>query len=104
MSCDISTTLVSALAVVAANLGCRVEIVKVLRCSTPLASMADALSKADFARFRDLSRAAGLSLPLEPLMVPRELSLWLQDPRPDWELGHRLLRGISKRGGAVLDF
>ena len=102
MSCDLSTTLVTALATVAANLGCRVEIAKILRCSTPLAAMSDALSKADFRRFRELSRSEGLSLPLEPLRAPLELRRWLEDPRPDWDLGSRLLRGIAKRGCSVL--
>ena len=102
MSCTLSTTVVTALATVAAGLGCKVEIRKILRCSTALAGMADALSKADFRRFRSLASSEGLGLPLEPLRVPVALRAWLEDPVPDWGLGERLLQEIERRGEAVL--
>ena len=64
--------------------------------------MADALSKADFRRFRSLASSEGLGLPLEPLRVPVTLRAWLADPVPDWGLGERLLQEIERRGEAVL--
>ena len=45
--CRLCTTLVKAISVVAAGLGCRVEIVKITRCSSGGAVMADKLSKGD---------------------------------------------------------
>ena len=44
-SCTLSSTLVAAIAEVAAGIGCRVELCKITRCSTPQADMADSLSK-----------------------------------------------------------
>ena len=102
MSCSLSSTLVLALATVAAGLGCHVEVAKILRCSTPLAEMADALSKAHFQRFRAVSAEAGIPLPLDPAPVPSELLRWLCDPQVDWELGEKLLRAVSKRDASAL--
>ena len=102
MSCGLSSTLVSALATVAAGLGCRAEVAKISRCSTPLAEMSDALSKAHFQRFWAVSRSAGLSLPLDPVPVPAELLRWVQDPQVDWDLGDRLLRAVLKRSSSAV--
>ena len=98
-SCSISSSLVCALADVAAGLGCRLDVRKIRRCSTPLASMADSLSKADFGRFWGLAaESAGLSLPRQPLRVPLVLQDWLRQPRADFDLGRRLLRELSLSG------
>jgi hypothetical protein len=50
--CALCTTLVKATATVPTAIGCRLEVVKIRRCSTPGAVMADCLSKADFNGFR----------------------------------------------------
>ena len=98
-SCALSTTLVTALADVAAGLGCRIDIQKIRRCSSPLASMADALSKAAFSRFWELAATQeGLDLPRAPLPVPLALSRWLRQPRADFDLGRRLLQELACRG------
>ena len=98
-SCPLSSTLVSALADVAAGLGCQIQIKKISRCSTPLASMADALSKADFSRFwRVAEEFGGFGLPRVPLMVPPSLISWLRQPKLDFDLGRRLLLDVSARG------
>ena len=96
-SCQLSSTLVLALATVAAGIGCRVDIVKIRRCSTPLADMSDALSKSDFRRFWALSRSLNLNLPVDPLPVPSGILAWVANPRVDWGLGDRLLHGLRKR-------
>ena len=97
-SCGLSSTLVCALADVAAGLGCRIQIKKILRCSTPLASMADALSKADFTRFWGVARQyGGFGLPPCSLLAPGPLRDWLERPRPDFDLGRRLLLDIAER-------
>ena len=101
-SCVLSSTLVSAMADVAAGLGCRIQVKKILRCSSPLASMADALSKADMSRFWGLAAEnGGFGLPLAPLPLPRELLRWVQAPAQDFDLGRRLLRELAS-SGAVL--
>ena len=95
-SCQLSTTLVKAIAQVAAGLGCTVDIVKVTRCSTPLATMADALSKAAFMRFWDLARSTdSVLLPLEPGWVPPALLQWVAAPKNDDELGHKILSQVA---------
>ena len=103
-SCDLSSTLVSAMADVAAGLGCRLQVKKVLRCSSPMASMADALSKADMARFWGIAHDhGGFGLPLAPLPLPRELLRWVQAPCRDFDLGRRLLVELAA-SGSVLGF
>ena len=47
-NCEFSTAIVAALATVAAGLGCRIDLCKITMCSTPMADMADALSKGAF--------------------------------------------------------
>ena len=101
-SCALSTTLVLALHTVATGLGCQVDLIKITRCSTAWAEMPDALSKAHFRRFWDLARRECLDLPPDPARVPTELLRWLQSPRPDWDLGSRLLRGLGALGEDVL--
>ena len=71
---------------------------KITWCSTPLADMADALSKCAFSRFRDIAFAAGFtSLPLEPAWIPAPITAWLLDPVPDDFLGDKILRELAKR-------
>ena len=96
-SCPLSTTLVVAIAKVAAGLCCSVELSKVTRCSSPLASMADALSKADFPRFRVIADANNIVMPLDAAWVPRSLLLWVNNPVPDDSLGDNILRDLASR-------
>ena len=91
-SCAISTTIVAAVAAISASIGCRSEVLKITRCSTPGAAMADALSKADFARFR-LSGGAGFNL--EPARIPRALLAWAAAPVVDDELGQKILAELA---------
>lgn len=97
-SCPFSTTIVKALATVVAALGCKLFVEKITRCSSPLAVMADALSKSDFSRFWGTAyKNGGFDLPLQPLVVPRALLQWVADPRPDDELGLRLVAELADR-------
>ena len=103
-SCALSSTIAAAMAEVAAGIGCRVELCKITRCSTPQADMADALSKGAFPRFWELARSCeDVDLPLEPLQAPLELVKWLEAPKPDFGLGTRLLKELAGRG-PVLGF
>ena len=98
-SCPLATSLVSALADVAAGLGCRVAVEKITRCSSAMASMSDALSKADFARFWGIAnRFGGFGLPSVSLPVPPALLAWVRQPKEDFDLGRRLLLDIAEHG------
>lgn len=104
-SCPLCTTLVKAMYVVAAGIGCQVDVVKVTRCSTPLADMADALSKGSLQRFWSTAdREGNLGLPLFPAPVPRALQRWIEDPKTDDRLGDKLLEEMFREGAPVLGF
>jgi len=93
-ACSLSTTLVKAMATVAAALGCTVALEKISRCSCIGSSLADALSKSAFARFDQL--AAGWNLPLEPATVPMAVIRWVENPTPDDALGEKILVDMRK--------
>ena len=96
-SCGLSTTLVSAMAAVAAALGCRVFVEKVARCSSAPAVMADALSKAAFGKFREAAAAADWPLRLEPAWIPPALLHWVANPTDEADLGLRILGDLQPR-------
>lgn len=104
-SCPLSTTLVKAIAVVAAGIGCQVDVVDITRCSTPMADMADALSKGSFGRFwAAADREGDVGLPLFPAHVPGVLKRWVEDPRSDEALGDKLLEEMARGGASVLGY
>jgi len=90
-SCSLCTTLVTAIADVAASIGCRVAIEKVPRCSTMGATMADALSKSAFKRFREADALNSWALPPEPQRIPTAILKWVEHPRADPDLGSKIL-------------
>ena len=97
-SCLLSSTLVKAIASIAAGLGCQVDLVKIGRCSTPLADMADALSKCAFNRFHLIAAQANyISLPVAPAWIPSSLVQWVTNPLPDDYLGEKILQELAKR-------
>ena len=97
-SCDLSTTLVKAIAYVATGLGCRVDLVKITRCSTPLAEMADSLSKGAFARFWSVAHSStDISLDPSPGWVPPALLKWISAPCYDEDLGHKILLQLADK-------
>jgi hypothetical protein len=98
LSCSLCTTIVRAIGTVAAGIGCQVHVEKITRCSTAGAEMADALSKADFRRFRGTATCQRWPLAVAPAWVPAHLLAWLADPRTDDELGSKLLDDIAARG------
>jgi hypothetical protein len=95
-NCQLCTTLVKAIATVAAGLGCMVHIDKVTRCSSTGAILADALSKADFVKFRDVARVRNWELRREPAWVPVSVLQWIDCPRVDDDLGEKILCEISR--------
>jgi hypothetical protein len=94
--CALCTTLVKATATVATAIGCRLEVVKIRRCSTPGAVMADCLSKADFNGFRRTALEYKWPTAVGPAAVPVALLRWLAEPAADDDLGSRLLNEIKK--------
>ena len=93
--CTLCTTIVKALGTVAAALGTTVDLVKETRCSNTGAVLADMLSKAKFSEFRATAAAANWPLALDPLKIPLALLAWLQHPKVDDQLGHRILQELG---------
>jgi len=91
-SCKLSTTIVKAIATVADALGTKIEIQKITRCSNPGAKMADALSQADFNRFRV---EGGALLNPEPAPIPPVLLKWCANPVVDDDLGKKIVTYIA---------
>lgn len=96
-SCRLSATIIKAINTIASGLGCAFDILKITRCSTPEAEMADALSKGAFDRFWQIAKTAHSELSLEPAWVPPQLTSWLENPREDEQLGDRILAEIGRR-------
>ena len=82
-----ATTLALAISEVAASIDCKLEIVKIRRCSNVPASAADAISKREWARFRRLMPGASAA----PAVVPLALVSWVQNPVADRDLGQKIL-------------
>ena len=95
-SCGLATTVVKAIATIAAGTGCTVTIQKIRRCSNVAAKMADALSKAEFAKFWQLADENSWSLLQQPMTVPASLLLWIANPKIDDDLGSRILAEIGR--------
>ena len=95
-SCPLSSTIVKAVYDIAGGIGCKLDIVKITRCSTPGAEMSDALSKGHFIRFWDIQkRSKDFDLDGEMAWVPTSLKRWVMNPRPDDQLGSRILQELS---------
>lgn len=92
-SCMLCTTLALAISEVAASLNCELEIVKIRRCSNEAAEAADAISKAEWTRFRRLMPRATAG----PAWVPRALLYWVENPVEDRHLGGRIVRELGIR-------
>ena len=84
-SCRISTTLVAAV------LGCWVEICKITQCSDTGTEIADALSKADLGRFRATGCAA---MDIAPGAVAKALLQWAARLVVDDDLADTLLKEL----------
>jgi hypothetical protein len=97
-SCRLCTTIAKAAATVAAAIGCRLEVIKITRCSATGPRLADHLSKAKFKAFREGAAAAGWTLLTAPAAIPKALLRWLDRPGPYDGLGAEILKEI---GGQV---
>ena len=95
--CGLCTTMVKAIGTVAAALDCRVDIVKITRCSNTGATLADSLSKADFRGCRALASEKGWELDTEPAWIPASVLAWIARPEADDLLGEKILRELTAR-------
>ena len=90
-TCELSTCIVRATALIASRLKCRLDIRKITRCSNVEADQADALSKGEFTRFARLWKG---QLP-EARRFPRILLKWLADPDPEYPLGLEICKELK---------
>jgi hypothetical protein len=95
--CALCTTMVKAIGTVAAALDCRVDIVKITRCSNTGAKLADSLSKAEFREFRDEAEKEDWQLDTAPAWVPTSILAWIARPVADDLLGEKILRELTAR-------
>jgi hypothetical protein len=91
--CILGNTVIRAVYLVATALNCDFWVEKISRCSSDQTEAADALSKCDFPRLVQHMPEAATTL---PRVVPSTLLEWMADPRPDRDLGGRILEEMSK--------
>ena len=91
-SCPYCYTLAVAIFEISTALNCHVTLSKIRRCSNTGTVIADMLSKAAFQEFYQLMPERRT----EPAWIPRELLLWIQDPKEDMKLGKRIMIEMSK--------
>ena len=99
MRCPLTDCLVNTINHVAVAIGCRAFVQKVRRCSTPQAIAADALSKDDMARFREMIPDSDLL----PRPVPRTVLAWLEAPTVDMDLGRKIVLELDAMGVDVYE-
>jgi hypothetical protein len=90
-SCKLSTTIVRAMADIAAAVACHVHVEKVARCSDQGSVMADLISKGELLAFR---RLAGPEWTCAPAPVPLALTRWAAKPHADDFLGEKIIEEI----------
>ncbi len=93
IQCKLASTIVKAVAGIAAALGCRVEVQKVSRCSSEGTEAADALSKAQFGRFRE--SCPSVEFPSAPARLPEALLRWAVKPVQDDDLDKHILKELA---------
>ena len=99
VGCKLTDTLLKAIDYVATALNCRHFVVKVARCSTPEARAADALSKSEYDQFRQILP----DMEEIPRRIPVAIKSWLENPRPDADLGRRIVLELKFWGADVID-
>ena len=94
MRCPLTDCLVNTINHVAVAIGARAFVRKVRRCSTPQAIAADALSKNDMTRFREMIPDSEKL----PRPVPRTVLAWIQSPTVDNDLGRKIVLELEVMG------
>ena len=96
--------MVRAISVVAAGLGCKVDILKVSRCSLPGTRMADQISKGNLMEFFEEAGEQGSGMEPTPRELPVVFLKWVCLPVPDDGLGERILESLAASGVPVLGY
>jgi hypothetical protein len=99
-TCQLCTTLVSAISRVAAALGSTLTIDKISRCSNTGAELADHLSKGNFSAFY-AGWPTGRARNLEPAWIPPAILAWIDKPAVDHALGVKILADIQRKDGRL---
>ena len=94
-SCRLTTTIAKAIWVVARGIRCDIEVVKILRCSQPMAVLADHLSKFKLKEFVKFAFDQRINMPAAPAKIPDALRQWVLDPKEDDSLGFKILKELS---------
>lgn len=97
-NCQLCTTVVKAIARVAAALGCRVTIDKITRCSVDGAILADELSKGRFQAFFNKYPTSWTRDP-QPAWIPPAILAWIENPEVDHGLGDAILCDMKQQDG-----
>ena len=100
LRCPLTDSLVRAINHVAVSLNARAYVEKVERCSTREAKGADALSKSDYRKFRELFPEAEEF----PRPIPRAVLWWINNPCQDDDLGRKVVLELKANGVDVLDY
>ena len=90
--CNLGNSVIRALHLVTKALNVELFIQHVPRCSCREALVADAISKSNFTTFRTLMRGSERF----PRRAPTALINWVLDPKPDRDLGDKILQEMSK--------
>jgi len=99
-TCMLCTTLVNAIARIAAAFGCTITIDKITRCSNTAAKLADDLSKGDFRTFIDRWPEDSPREP-DPAWIPPSILAWVDKPASDLSLGDKILKDILRKDGYI---
>ena len=89
--CNLGNSIIIALHLDTKALNVDLYIHHIPRCSCREALVADAISKGDFRVFRTLMRSAERF----PRRAPKSLECWVKNPKPDRDLGNRILHEMS---------
>ena len=89
--CNLGNSVIRALHLVTKALNVDLYIQHIPRCSCREAIVADAISKGDFRVFRTLMRSAERF----PRRAPKSLECWVKNPKPDRDLGEKILQDMS---------
>ena len=91
--CNLGNTVIRAINLITTALHCDFWVEKVPRCSSRETEAADALSKCNYERFLVNMPGAANTM---PKVVPKTLLQWMEDPKPDRELGGRILEEMAE--------
>ncbi|MBM3938544.1 MAG: hypothetical protein FJ333_07825 [Sphingomonadales bacterium] len=94
--CRLCTTIVKAIGTITAGINCKLAVQKIRRCTNTGAVLADHLSKANFAGFRNAALSGNWPLEVSMAKIEGPLLNWLSSPVVDDDLGSKILQHLSR--------